>query len=110
MSGMRASPLDPSLNGAPTGSKVGFDLTWPFGKNSMEHAVPEAPTYEGKRFASIQAALADGPKTFEQLMVATGSRDGREIVRAFESLRDDPRFTRDKDGRYALGSAGRAAP
>ena len=29
--GMRTLPLDPSLTGARTGAKAGFDLTWPFG-------------------------------------------------------------------------------
>jgi 2,5-furandicarboxylate decarboxylase 1 len=100
---MRASPLDPSLAGSHTGSKLGFDLTWPFGKSTMEHAVPEAPSYEGKRFPSLKAALEDGPKGFQQLMAATGSRDGREIVRELEKLRTDPGFARDKEGRYSLG-------
>lgn len=103
MTGMRASPLDPSLHGARTGCKVGFDLTWPFGKSMMEFAVPEPPAYEGRRFASLRDALQDGPKDFEQLMAATGSRDGREIVRALEELRGEPGFVRDKEGRYALG-------
>lgn len=102
MSGMRASPLDPSLEGSHTGSKVGFDLTWPFGKSSMEHAVPDAPVYEGKRFPSLKAALEDGPKGFQQLMVATGSRDGREIVRELDRLRAEPGFARDKEGRYSI--------
>ncbi len=101
MTGMRASPLDPSLQG-PTGAKLGFDLTWPVGKSSMEHAVPDAPHYEGKRFASLKAALEDGPKSFEQLMAATGSKDGREIVRELEMLRGTPGFARDKEGRYSL--------
>ena len=104
MTGMRASPLDPSLHGAATGAKLGFDLTWPFGKSSMEHAVPEAPRYEGKRFASLKAALADGPKSFEELMAATQSRDGREIVRELETLRGAAGVARDKDGRYSLAA------
>jgi 2,5-furandicarboxylate decarboxylase 1 len=110
MNGMRASPLDPSLNGAHTGAKVGFDLTWPMGKSTMEHAVPEPPTYEGQRFPSLRAALAHGPKSFEQLMAAVGSRDGREIVRELEALRAEPGFGRDKEGRYALGAKAGPAP
>ena len=102
MSGMRASPLDPSLDGARTGAKLGFDLTWPVGKSTMEHAVPDAPGYAGKRFPSLRAALEDGPKSFEALMVATGSRDGREIVRELDRLRAEPGFARDKEGRYSL--------
>lgn len=103
LNGMRVSPLDPSLHGAPTGAKVGFDLTWPFGKSTMEHAVPEAPSYEGRRFPSLRAALEDGPKNFQDLMAACGSRDGREIVRELEKLRSEPGFARDKEGRYTLG-------
>ena len=34
---------------------------------------------------SVEAALADGPKFFEELMSAVGSRDGREIVRGARS-------------------------
>ena len=110
MSGMRASPLDPSLGSATTGSKVGFDLTWPMGKSTMEHAVPEPPSYEGRRFSTLREALTDGPKSFEQLMAALGSRDGREIVRELENFRAEPGFARDKEGRYFLGGKAGAAP
>ncbi|GGL79502.1 UbiD family decarboxylase [Wenxinia marina] len=101
--GVRLSPLDPSLHGARTGAKAGYDLTWP-----MEHAdrwelqTPAAPTYEGARFDSLEAALRDGPKRFEELMAATGSRDGREIVRALDGLRGQG-LDRDDRGRYFLG-------
>ncbi len=108
-SGMRLSPLDPSLHGAATGSKAGYDLTWP-----MQHAqrwelkTPAPPTYEGKRFETIVAALRDGPKRFEELMAAVGSRDGREIVRELESLRADG-VERDDMGRYLIpGAAARS--
>ena len=100
--GVRLSPLDPSLHGAATGSKAGYDLTWP-----MQHAskwelqTPTPPRYPGKRFASLGAALADGPKHFEELMAATGSRDGREIVRELEALRLSG-LERDEMGRYFL--------
>src|SRR5215472_10338899 len=43
-SGFRVVPLDPSLGGARTGAKLGFDCTIPFGKtNSFEFSVPTAP-------------------------------------------------------------------
>ena len=101
MSGMRTLPLDPSLVSGRTGAKAGFDLTWPFGTgNRMETRVPAPPVYDGRRFASIEAALADGPKFFAQLMSAVGSRDGREIVRRLEALRADGRLERDPEGRY----------
>jgi 3-polyprenyl-4-hydroxybenzoate decarboxylase len=102
-SGFRTLPLDPSLEGAKTGAKAGFDLTLPFGQaQSIEHRIPEPPRFEGKRFASVEAALADGPKRFEQLMAALASRDGREIVLALDALRSAGRLGRDAEGRYLL--------
>ena len=99
--GFRAMPLDPSLRGARTASKAGFDLTLPFGERSgVESRAPGPPRYEGRRFDSLEAALADGPKFFVELMSARGSRDGREIVRALENLRQSGRLERDAEGRY----------
>jgi 2,5-furandicarboxylate decarboxylase 1 len=100
--GVRLSPLDPSLHGARTGAKAGYDLTWP-----MEHAgrwelqTPSAPTYPGARFPSLKAALMDGPKRFEELIAALGSRDGREIVRELDGFRGQG-LERDDMGRYFL--------
>jgi UbiD family decarboxylase len=105
-SGFRAVPLDPSLDGARTTAKAGFDLTLPLpgpGKEQpIHHRVPEPPRYEGTRFESIVAALGNGPKYFVQMMAATGSRDGREIVREIELLRAAGRIERDDEGRYVL--------
>jgi 2,5-furandicarboxylate decarboxylase 1 len=104
MSGLRTLPLDPSLPpGVRVGAKAGFDLTWPFGTGTrLETRVPEPPRFAGARFASLQAALADGPKFFEDLMSAVGSRDGREIVQALETLRGAATIERDGDGRYFI--------
>ena len=104
MSGMRTLPLDPSLPpGSRVGAKAGFDLTWPFGQGArLETRVPAPPTFGGKRFASVEAALADGPKFFEELMSAVGSRDGREVVRMLGSLRDKLSLDRDGEGRYFI--------
>ena len=105
-SGFRTLPLDPSLEGARTGAKAGFDLTLPLGEaRGIEATIPEPPRFEGKRFASVEAALADAPKTFEALMAALASRDGREVVLALEALREAGRLAREKDGRYALKRA-----
>ena len=99
-------PLDPSLGTGRVGAKAGFDLTWPFGTGMrLEARVPEPPRFEGKRFASVEAALADGPKYFEQLMTATGSRDGREIVRELDALRARAALDRDGEGRYLVKAA-----
>ena len=105
-SGFRTLPLDPSLAGAKTGAKAGFDLTLPMGEaRGIESTTPEPPRLEGRRFASVEAALADGPKTFEALMAALASRDGREVVLALEALREAGRLAREKDGCYALKAA-----
>jgi 2,5-furandicarboxylate decarboxylase 1 len=104
MSGMRTLPLDPSLPpGSRVGAKAGYDLTWPFGTHDrLEVRVPAPPTFAGKRFPSVEAALADGPKFFEELMVAVGSRDGREVVRTLGGLRDKLALDRDGEGRYSI--------
>src|SRR5262245_10399956 len=102
--GMRTLPLDPSLAGGRTGAKAGFDLTWPFGSGTrIETRVPEPPRFLGARFASVEAALAHGPKFFEELMAAVGSRDGREIVLALDALRQKG-LDRDGEGRYLIPS------
>jgi UbiD family decarboxylase len=107
MSGMRTLPLDPSLPpGSRVGAKAGYDLTWPFGQGDrIETRVPAAPKFSGKRFASVEAAIADGPKFFEELMAAVGSRDGREVVRDIEALRDKLALDRDGEGRYFFKSS-----
>jgi hypothetical protein len=74
-------------------------------QRGIEATIPEPPRFEGARFASVEAALADGPKTFEALMAATASRDGREVVQALEALRTAGRLAREADGRYALKHA-----
>jgi UbiD family decarboxylase len=100
--GMRTLPLDPSLRGSSTGAKAGFDLTLPMGERVLEHRIPRPPALDGRRFESLQAALADGPKFFAELMAAVGSRDGREIVRDLEALRISGKLSRDYEGRYQV--------
>ena len=108
MSGLRAMPLDPSLNGSHQGAKAGFDCTWPFGSGGrLDAQVPAAPKYQGARFASVEAALLHGPKIFEDLMSAVGSRDGREIVRELDRLRRSVGLSRDPVGRYIIDAAKR---
>jgi 2,5-furandicarboxylate decarboxylase 1 len=105
--GFRTLPLDPSLNGARVGAKAGFDLTWPFGmQGKLETTVPEPPQFKGQRFPSVRAALEHGPKYFEELMAAVGSRDGREVVRDIDALRSSPGIARDERGRYMIGKPG----
>ena len=103
LSGLRTLPLDPSLAGAIVGSKAGFDLTWPFGQGgALNTQIPEPPAFAGRLFGSLRSALADGPKFFEELMTAVGSKDGREVVRALDEIRSV--VSRDDWGRYRLAS------
>ena len=100
-----APVLREDLAGKTSGAKAGFDLTWPFGSGTrLETRVPAPPQYQGKRFASLEAALQDGPKSFAALMSALGSRDGREIVRLLETLRQKGTLARDAEGRYLIKS------
>jgi 2,5-furandicarboxylate decarboxylase 1 len=102
ITGVRSSPLDPSLHGKMAGAKAGYDLTWPI-KHAQrwDLATPKPPAYPGKKFPSIKAALEDGPKWFEELMAAVGSRDGREIVRELHTFRDKG-LDRDDQGKYFI--------
>jgi 3-polyprenyl-4-hydroxybenzoate decarboxylase len=107
-SDLRAMPLDPSLAGSPTTAKIGFDLTLPFmgpnAKRSLEHCIPEPPQIGTQRFPSLLDALKDGPKHFADLMGASGSHDGREIVIWLEEEGAQHGVTRDNEGRYMLVS------
>src|ERR1700731_1284378 len=105
-SGFRTIPLDPSLGCAALGSKGGFDMTMPPGTAArLEAEIPEPPRFAGARFTSVEAALRDGPKFFEDLIAAVGSDDGREIVLALEELRRQGSLKRDpSEGRYSLAT------
>jgi 2,5-furandicarboxylate decarboxylase 1 len=103
-SGFRVVPLDPSLGGARTGAKLGFDCTIPFGKaNSLEFSVPTPPqATKAARQKSVADALTAGPASFLELMAALGSKDGRELVRELDALYAAKRLGRSEDGRYML--------
>jgi 2,5-furandicarboxylate decarboxylase 1 len=101
-SGFRVVPLDPSLGGARTGAKLGFDCTIPFGKtDSFEFSVPMPPVAKpAAQHKSVAEALAAGPASFLELMAALGSKDGREIVRQLDALYATHSLGRLDDGRY----------
>lgn len=103
-SGFRAPPLDPSLDGRRTWAKAGFDLTVPFGKrDSFSFTVAAPPNAAtAARYQTVEAALRSGPMSFGDMLYALGSRDGREIVRALEDLRDRNLVSRLEDGRYSI--------
>lgn len=109
--GMRAIPLDPSLRGARTGAKAGFDLTVPPDQaEGLARAVPAPPALRPGPARPVAEALAGGPLTFGALMEAAGSRDGREVVRALDDLRRAGRLERLADGRYGLVAPGAPEP
>jgi UbiD family decarboxylase len=104
-SGFRTLPHDPSLDGLRVGSKAGYDLTLPFGKRDrLELSVPTPPRIRdtNRRFATVRDALRDGPKTFEALCAALGSRDGREIVPSLDEIRAEGRLSRLENGEWVL--------
>lgn len=101
-SGFRTLPLDPSLAGKRIGAKAGFDLTLPLGERALEHTVPKSSISGDKTHESVEAALADGPLSFGAIMVAVGSRDGRDVVLDLDRLRQGGRLGRGDDGLYLL--------
>ena len=102
-SGFRVVPLDPSLDGARTGGKAGFDLTIPFGKaDAQDWTVPAPPVFNQTPRRSLREALEAGPCYFKQLMEAAGSDDGRDVVRELEALKNALPIIRLDDGRYAI--------
>ena len=101
--GFRAVPLDPSLLGSRTGAKAGFDLTFPFGWNrETEFRVPEAPKLAARPRQTVRQALESGAQSFRELMEATGSRDGRDVVIALDAVRQEVGLDRTKDGKYQI--------
>ena len=102
--GLRTFPLDPSLLGSRTGGKAGFDLTFPFGwQANNEFSVPRAPEpVLQKDKLTVRQALESGPKSFFEMVTLTGSRDGREVVRALDILRKEQGIGRTETGQYLL--------
>ncbi len=102
-SGFRAVPIDPSLAGARSGAKAGFDLTRPIGSvKGLAAFVPEPPVMPQSAYAGAMEALAAGPASFLELMAAEKSRDGRDVLRILDPLYAADAITRDPDGRYRL--------
>lgn len=102
-SGLRTIPLDPSLQGANTGAKAGFDLTFPMGwQQNPAFSVPEAPALGSSARMTVSEALQSGPKHFRELFEATGARDERQTAIALDEVRKTGRLGRSKDGRYIL--------
>jgi UbiD family decarboxylase len=111
-SGLRAMPLDPTLDGDRTWTKAGFDLTRaparPGDAESIWRRIPEPPSALAPSVSapesvqSVEALLREKACFFFDLMQGTGSRDGREIVLALDALRGAGRLQRDHEGRYRV--------
>ncbi len=66
----------------------------------MAPVMPNGTTAHGKK--SVADTLAAGPASFLELMIAAGSRDGRELVRELDALYSADKLTRHESGRYML--------
>lgn len=104
---MNGMPMDPSLQGRPTGAKAGFDCTRPFGRGAEIPLMRCAAKTEWgpARFQTVEQALEAGPLYYAALVEAVGSDDGREVACALDELRQKGKLGRDRDGRYSLTSA-----
>ncbi len=85
LSGLRTSPLDPSVKDIRDGGgKLGLDLTrgiLPPGR--IRYLVPAPPDFTeptGTARSPLET-LADGPATFADLMRAAHTEDGRDVIR-----------------------------
>ena len=103
LSGFRTIPFDPSLDGRRVGSKAGYDLTIPFGKaGEQEFQLPEPPVLGPSKGLTVREALAAGPQTFRDLMEATGTRDGRDVLKEMDALRSAGLLERAPDGKWRM--------
>jgi UbiD family decarboxylase len=101
--GMPANYADPMTENR-TIAKIGFDCTKPI--------VPDRPIDEVRAFSvpltpantatTVREALAAGPRFFSELIVALGSRDGREIAMELDALRQAGELERKTNGAWFL--------
>ena len=83
--------------------KAGFDLTIPHGGDrGLAYTVADPPDLKPGGKQNVSEALKDRPLRFSEIMEATGSRDGREVIVELEMLRDAGKLSRLDDGRNAL--------
>jgi 2,5-furandicarboxylate decarboxylase 1 len=108
-SGFAPFYMDPTVGDHGDVSKIGFDLTAPYGRvETVESRRAFAPRFEAgaqKRFGSVREALSAGPLFFMELMTALGSQDGRELALELDTLREEGVLIRLRDGEWALEGA-----
>lgn len=112
LSGLRTSPLDPSVRDIREGgAKLGLDLTRGVAtaRTGLRYLVPEPPDFPAEFTGSARgpsAVLADGPASFSELMRAAHTLDGREIVRELGGELAAGRVRLDADGTWQQARPG----
>jgi 3-polyprenyl-4-hydroxybenzoate decarboxylase len=110
LSGLRTTPLDPSvLDMRAGGAKLGLDLTRGVGQSGRRWSVPEPPSVEtedGRAARPVLEVLGEGPATFAELMRAANTADGRELVRQLDDALRAGTVGLDAEGTWRLIPAG----
>ena len=68
----------------------------------LDYTVADPPELKPGGNHKVSEALKDRPMRFGEIMEATGSRDGREVIVELEMLRETGKLSRLDDGCYAL--------
>ena len=102
-SGLPANYADP-MAVERTIAKIGYDCTKdaPPDRPIDEVRAYSVPLPSERRFASTREALAGGPRFFSDLLLALGSRDGREIALELDALREAGELDRMPNGAWTL--------
>jgi 2,5-furandicarboxylate decarboxylase 1 len=110
LSGLRTTPLDPSVRDMRAGgAKLGLDLTRGVGQSGRRWSVPEPPSVEtedGRTARPVLEVLGEGPATFAALMRAANTADGRELVRQLDDALRAGTVGLDAEGTWRLIPAG----
>lgn len=108
--GMEGAYMDPTMFEESEATKLGFDATAPYGRESrVDFWRPQAPHLTGTaRYQTVRQALEAQPLFFTQLMDAVGSRDGREVALELYRLREEGVLDRQPNGEWTIGKTGTA--
>lgn len=103
-SGFPGYYADPTADDADGVAKIGFDLVAPYGnEDDIETWRPnEAVVTPNSTVMAVREALAEGPKYFTELLAATGSDDGRELVLELDEIRQSGKLGRLDNGAWTL--------
>jgi 2,5-furandicarboxylate decarboxylase 1 len=101
--GMPANYADP-MTEQRTIAKIGYDCTKPIVADRPIDEVRafSVPLTPNRTCATVREALASGPRFFSELIVALGSRDGREIAMELDELRQAGVLERKTNGSWYL--------